>query len=418
MTPKEVLALCRERDVTLVDLRFADLSSQWHAITIPVGCLTEEIFDDGIGIDGSAFKGWQPIEESDLLIVPQPETAFVDPTCQITTLDLICSIHDPFSREVYSRDPRSVARKAISWLKSTSVADSVKVTTGSSFFLLARQQADESGTNIPNAGIVENCFRKLVHETGRCGIHVHTARKAPGNPAQLHIDLKSDCMVRMADHAIVYKHLAASIANEFDAVAHPASVPVGENFGAAFTVAFSLWDNRQPLFAGSEYGGASESAMFAIGGILSHLPALTAFGNSSDESFYRIASNPLTQLATGYSQQDRSVACRIPGWDSSPDSRQIELLFPDMSTNPYLLFSATLMAAVDGIQNKIDPGAPADVWPADDSAEHETHRRFPHFPRTLNESLDALTHDQQFLLRGDVFTSDLIDNWVTLKRTT
>jgi glutamine synthetase len=452
VTPKEVLALCRENDVKAVDMRFMDFPGLWQHFTIPVKGLTEEVFEDGLGFDGSSIRGWQAINESDMLVVPQSETAFLDPFTQLPTLAMICNIQDPITREDYSRDPRNVARKAANYLKSTGIADTAYFGPEAEFFIFDNVRFDQKphtgfyfvdsiegewnrGKDTKAAGEGPNLGYKLRHKEGYfpvppadhmmdirnemmqtmidCGLDVECQHHEVGTAGQSEIDLRFNELVTMADHMLLYKYIIKNVAKRHGKTVTFMPKPVFTDNGSGMHTHISLWKDGEPLFAGGGYAGLSEMALHAIGGILKHAASILAFSNPTTNSYKRLVPGYEAPVNLAYSQRNRSAACRIPMYSPSPKSKRIEFRCPDPSCNPYLAFSALLMAGIDGIQNKINPGDPLDKdiydLPPEEAAE------IPKTPGSLDEALDALRADHEYLLRGDVFTQDVIDTWIDYK---
>ena len=447
MTPKEVLALCREKGVKAVDFRFMDFPGLWQHFTVPVSQLAEETFEDGLGFDGSSIRGWQAINESDMLVVPQPETAFLDPFTELTTLVMICNIQDPITREDYSRDPRNVARKAVNYLRSTGIADTAYFGPEAEFFIFDDVRYDQTANqgfyfvdSIEgewNRGRDEgpNLGHKLRHKEGyfpvppadqmmdirnemmqtmvECGLDVECQHHEVGTAGQAEIDLRFQNLVHMADQMLMYKYIAKNVAWKHGKTVTFMPKPIFSDNGSGMHTHLSLWKDEKPLFAGNGYAGLSEGAMHAIGGILKHAPAVLAFTNPTTNSYKRLVPGYEAPVNLAYSQRNRSAACRIPMYSPSPKSKRIEFRCPDPSCNPYLAFSALLMAAIDGIQNKISPGEPLDKDIYDLSPEEAAE--VPTTPASLDEALTALQQDHEFLLRGDVFTDDVISKWIDYK---
>jgi glutamine synthetase len=447
MTPKEVLALCREKGVKAVDLRFMDFPGLWQHFTIPAGQLTEDTFVDGLGFDGSSIRGWQAINESDMLVVPQPETASLDPFMKLPTLTMICNIEDPQTREDYSRDPRNVARKSVNYLKSTKIGDTCYIGAEGEFFIFDEiryeQTPNEAFYKIDsiegqwNRGRDEgpNLGHKLRYKEGYfpvppadqtmdirndmlqtmidCGLEVECQHHEVGTAGQAEIDLRYNSLVRMADDMMMYKYIVKNVARKYDKVVTFMPKPLFGDNGSGMHTHISIWNGEEPLFAGSEYADLSQMALYAIGGILKHSSALLAFTNPTTNSYKRLVPGFEAPVNLAYSQGNRSAAIRIPMYSNSPKAKRLEYRCPDMSCNPYLAFSALLMAAIDGIQNKIDPGEPQekDIYdlPPEELAE------LPQTPGSLEAALTALKYDHEFLLRGDVFTQDVIDTWIKYK---
>ncbi|MBM4000782.1 MAG: type I glutamate--ammonia ligase [Planctomycetes bacterium] len=448
MTPKETLALCREKEVKAVDFRFMDFPGLWQHTTIPVGHLTEDVFEDGLGFDGSSIRGWRAINESDMLIVPQPNTAFLDPFTDVPTLVLICNIQDPITREDYSRDPRNVARKAVNYLRGTGIADTAYLGPEAEFFVFDNARFDQRANEAFhfldsvegewNRGRDErpNLAFKIRHKEGyfpvppadhlmdlrtemmqamiACGLDVECHHHEVATGGQCEIDLRYADLLRMADQLLIYKYVVKNVARRRNKTATFMPKPLFGDNGSGMHVHLSLWKNHQPLFAGSGYAGLSETALHAIGGLLRHAPSVLAFSNPTTNSYKRLVPGYEAPVHLAYSQRNRSAACRIPMVSPDPKAKRVEFRCPDPSCNPYLAFSAILMAAIDGIQNKLDPGAPLDKDIYD--LPPEESRGVPKTPGSLDEALRALESDHDFLLRGDVFTRDVIDTWIAYKR--
>jgi glutamine synthetase len=447
VTPKEVLALCREKDVKSVDLRFMDFPGLWQHFTIPVGKLDEDVFEDGLGFDGSSIRGWQRINESDMLVVPQPETAVIDPFAAIKTLSMICNIQDPITREDYSRDPRNVARKAVNYLKSTGIADTCFVGPEAEFFIFDDIRFDhtpnasfyyidsiegqwnrgrDEGPNlgyklrykegyfpVPPADQLMDIRNQMIHTLIEGGIDVDAPHPEVATGGQAEIDMKFDDLVSMADKMMLYKYIIKNVARKFGKTVTFMPKPLFGDNGSGMHCHLSLWKGGEPLFAGSGYAGLSDMALYAIGGLLKHAPSLCAFTNPTTNSYKRLVPGFEAPVNLAYSQRNRSAACRIPMYSPNPKAKRVEYRCPDPSCNPYLAFSALLMAMIDGIQNKIDPGEPLDKDIYDLSPEEM--KGVPTTPGSLDEALRALRNDHEYLLRGDVFTADVIDTWVWYK---
>lgn len=452
MNRQEVFALCRERDVKAVDLRFTDFLGLWQHFTIPVGKLTEDVFEEGLGFDGSSIRGWQAIQESDMLVVPQPNTAYLDPFAELPTLAMICNIQDPITREDYTRDPRNVARKAMNYLKSTGVADVAYFGPEAEFFIFDEVRFEQNanqgyyyidssegqwnrGTDSRATGQGPNLGYKIRYKEGyfpvppadqlmdirnemmqtmiECGLNVECQHHEVGTAGQSEIDLRYDELVKMADAVLLYKYIIKNVARRHKKTVTFMPKPLFGDNGSGMHTHVSLWKDGHPLFAGGGYAGLSDQALHAIGGLLKHAPAILAFTNPTTNSYKRLVPGYEAPVNLAYSQRNRSAACRIPMYSPSPKAKRIEFRCPDPSCNPYLAFSAMLMAMIDGIQNKISPGEPLDRdiydLPAADAAA------VPKTPGSLAEALAGLERDQEFLLRGDVFTPDVIRTWIAYK---
>jgi glutamine synthetase len=447
VTPKEVLALCREKDVKAVDFRFMDFPGLWQHFTIPVSCLDEDTFEDGLGFDGSSIRGWQAINESDMLVVPQPETAIIDPFTELTTLTMICNIQDPITREDYSRDPRNVARKSVNYLQSTGIADTAYLGPEAEFFIFDDIRFDQKahqgyyyidsiegewnrgrdeGPNlgyklrhkegyfpVPPADQMMDIRNEMMQTMIDCGLDVECQHHEVGTAGQSEIDLRFAKLVEMADDLLLYKYIIKNVAKKHGKTVTFMPKPIFSDNGSGMHTHISLWKDDKPLFAGSQYAGLSEIALHAIGGILKHAPALLAFTNPTTNSYKRLVPGYEAPVNLAYSQRNRSAACRIPMYSPSPKSKRIEFRCPDPSCNPYLAFSALLMAVIDGIQNKINPGDPLDKDIYDLPPEEAAS--VPKTPGSLEAALGALDSDHEFLLRGDVFTEDVIETWINYK---
>ncbi len=449
MTPREVLALIRQREVTTVDLRFMDFPGVWQHFAIPADVLTEETFAEGIGFDGSSVVGWRAINEADLLVVPQPETALIDPFTKRPTLTMICNIQDPVTHQDYTRDPRNIARKAVHHMRSTGLADMCQIAPELEFFIFDdvrfeqrmheayyhvdsaegtwnRGQAENPNLGykpgsalgyfpVPPTDSLADLRTDIAQILTECGIvttaHFHEA--ATGG--QCEIDLEARGLVECADHVMLAKYIIRNVARRAGKTATFMPKPLFGDNGSGMHTHFALWRETIPLLPGNGYAGLSELAIHAIGGILRHAPALCAFGNPTTNSYKRLVPNFEAPTKLAYSRRNRAAVIRIPVHTPSPELRRIEYRCPDAAANPYLLFSAMLMAALDGIQTKASPGDPLDkdlydLQPEDLDTVATT-------PPTLEAALDALEADQEFLNRGDVFTPDVIDTWVWYKRT-
>lgn len=448
MTPQEVLAMIREKDIKAVDFRFMDFPGVWQHFTIPSGKLEESVFEDGLGFDGSSIRGWQAINESDMLLMPVPDTTFVDPFIELPTIGMICNVQDPITREDYTRDPRNVARKAVNYLKSTGIADTVHIGPEAEFFIFDDvrfdQTASEGFYSIDsveaewNRGTDEqpNLGHKLRHKEGYspcppadqmmdlrnemmqlmidCGLDVECQHHEVATAGQSEIDLKYNDLVSMADDLCLFKYIIKNVAHRHGRTATFMPKPIYGDNGSGMHTHISFWKGGQPLFAGSGYAGLSDEALFAIGGILKHAPALLAFTNPTTNSYKRLVPGYEAPVNLAYSQRNRSAACRIPMYSASPKAKRIEFRCPDPSSNGYLAFAALTMACLDGIQNKIHPGDPLDKNIYD--LEPEQLASVPKTPASLGEALTALEQDHEFLLRGDVFTQDVINTWIDYKR--
>jgi glutamine synthetase len=448
MTPREVLALIREREIQAVDLRFMDFPGTQKHFTVPTHALTEASFERGYGFDGSSLRGWQAINESDMLVVPEAATAFVDPFMK-QTLVLTCNIQDPITRQDYAKDPRNVARKAEAYMLSTGIADVANFGPEPEFFIFddvrfdqtqneayyhvesregqwnrgrGRSDGGNSGYSIrhgegylpvPPADTLQEVRTEIMLAMQECGVTVEAQHHEVASAGQCEIDIKYGPLLQVADSLLTFKYVAKNVAARHGRTATFMPKPLWNDNGSGLHLHMSLWKGELPLFAGSRYGGLSETGLFAMGGILAHAPALMAFCCPTTNSYKRLIAGYEAPINLTYSYRNRSAAIRIPVHSPNAEDKRFEFRCPDSSSNPYLAMAAVLMAALDGIQNRIDPGKPLDKDLYDlDPAELDD---VPKTPATLEESLDALRKDHSFLLRGDVFTDDVIDTWIWYK---
>lgn len=448
MNPKQVLSLVQQRKIEFIDCRFLDFPGMWQHTTYPAGELTEQAFTDGFGFDGSSIRGWQAINESDMIIVPVADTATVDPFYDRPTLSLICDVKDPVTRKEYSRDPRSIARKAERYLADTGIADTAYFGPEMEFFIFDHVHYDQtvnkavyevdSAEGIWNRGNPDRANRgnqvrlkegyfptppmdtmhdlrsEMVATLLDMGIPVEAHHHEVATGGQAEIDLRYDSLVAMADICMMYKYVIKNVAQRHGKVATFMPKPLFMDNGSGMHVHFSLWNGDESLFAGRRYGGLSQMGLYAIGGILKHAGSLLAFTNPTTNSFKRLVPGYEAPTNLVYSSRNRSAAIRIPVYQDNPKTKRIEFRCPDSSANPYLAFAAILMAAIDGIQNQIDPGEPLDKDIYDLVPEERSELR--RAPVDLNEALDDLEKDHDYLMQGGVFTDDVIHYWIQYKR--
>ncbi|MBN1442293.1 MAG: type I glutamate--ammonia ligase [Planctomycetes bacterium] len=447
-TPADVLRFAKEKGVEIVDFRFMDFPGLWQHTSAPIRVLDESSFEDGFGFDGSSIRGWQGIHESDMLLLPDPTTAFLDPFCSIPTLVLLSNIQDPITREDYSRDPRNVCRKAVEYVKSTGIADLACFGPEAEFFVFDEIRYSEAQNHAsymidsregfwntgaeekPNLGYkvrykegyfpcppidtMQDLRSEMVLTMQDVGLEVEAHHHEVATAGQAEIDLKFQPILTMADHLTIYKYIVKNVARKHGKAATFMPKPVFMDNGSGMHVHFSLWRGDKPLFAGDKYAGLSDTALYAIGGLLAHASALVALTNPTTNSYRRLVPGFEAPNRLAYSSRNRSAAIRIPMYSPSPKAKRLEFRCPDPTCNPYLAFSAILMAALDGIQNKIEPGDPLDKDIYDLPPEEE--RKVPLTPGSLEEALACLERDHQFLLKGDVFTADVIKTWIQYKR--
>jgi glutamine synthetase len=447
MTPKEVLDMAKENKAKVIDLRFMDYPGLWQHFSVPIRELDESSFEDGFGFDGSSIRGWQPIHASDMLVIPDPETAKIDPFYAAPTLTLICNIVDPVTREPYTRDPRNIAQKADAYLKSSGIGDVVYIGPEAEFFIFddirfesnrfgAFYEIDsiegnwntgrDEGPNlgykprhkegyfpVPPMDKFQDLRTEMVLTLEELGIETEAQHHEVATAGQSEIDMRFKPLLQMADQLMWFKYVLKNVAYRHNHTVTFMPKPLFEDNGTGMHTHISIWKAGQPLFAGDKYAGISQDALYAIGGILKHCKALCAFTNPTTNSYKRLVPGFEAPVNLAYSSRNRSAAVRIPMYSTSPKAKRIEFRTPDPSCNGYLAFSAILMAVIDGIQNKIDPGDPLDKniynLPPEELAE------IPSAPGSLDEALDALKADQEFLKKGDVFTQDAIDMWIDYK---
>ncbi len=447
MTPKDVLKMVKDQGVKMVDLRFMDFPGLWQHFSVPVSEVDEGSFEDGFGFDGSSIRGWQPINASDMLVIPDAATAKMDPFFKEPTLVMICDIADPITREPYSRDPRHIAAKAEAYLKSSGIGDTAFIGPEAEFFIFDDIRF-ESGRNrafyeidsvegIWNTGRDEcpNLGYKPRHKEGyfpvppmdkfqdlrtemtlvlqELGIDIEAQHHEVATAGQAEIDMRFKPLLQMADQLMWFKYVLKNVAYQNGHTVTFMPKPLFEDNGTGMHTHISIWKDGNPLFAGDKYAGLSEMGMHAIGGILKHARAICAFSNPTTNSYKRLVPGFEAPVNLAYSSRNRSAAVRIPMYSSSPKAKRLEFRTPDPSCNGYLAFSALLMAVLDGIENKIDPGDPLDKdiygLPPEELA------LIPSAPGSLEEALQALKDDKAFLTKGDVFTEDALDMWAAYK---
>jgi glutamine synthetase len=448
MTPRDVLKLVQQKNAQFIDLRFMDFPGLWQHLTMPVSELTLESFEHGFGFDGSSIRGWQAINESDMLLVPVADTARIDPFMMHTTLSMICDVRDPITKKEYSRDPRSIARKTEAFLKKTKIDDRAMYGPELEFFIFdyawydqginyakyhvgSREgvwtRGEEDTTNLgqkirlkegyfpcPPIDSMHNIRSEIVTELINLGIPVEAHHHEVATGGQCEIDMRYQELIRMADNVMIYKYVAKNIAARHGKVATFMPKPLFQDNGSGMHVHFSLWKGQKPLFSGKEYAGLSELGLYAIGGILKHARSLCALCNPTTNSYKRLVPGYEAPVNLVYSSRNRSAAIRIPMYSEKAQTKRIEFRCPDSSCNPYLAFSAITMAAIDGIQNKIHPGDPMDKDSYKLSARE--YEQLQSAPGSLEEALDALEKDHDYLLNGEVFTADVIHYWIKYKR--
>jgi glutamine synthetase len=445
----DLLRFVKAEQVEMIDVRFVDLPGIEQHFTVPVSSFGQDVFDNGLAFDGSSIRGFQAINESDMALFPDPTTAFVDPFRTAKTLNLSFFIHDPLTGEAYSRDPRNIARKALAYLATTGIADTAYFAPEAEFYVFDKVRFEtranasyyeidsvagawNTGSTGDNRGYkvrykggyfpvsptdhFGDLRDEMVIELERAGLQVERAHHEVGTAGQAEINYRFDTLLKAADDVMKFKYLIKNTAWRNGKTATFMPKPIFGDNGSGMHVHQSLWSNGEPLFYDETgYGGLSDLARWYIGGILKHAPSLLAFTNPTVNSYHRLVPAFEAPISLVYSSRNRSASVRIPITGSNPKAKRIETRFPDPSANPYLAFSALMLAGVDGIKNKTEPAAPIDKdiyeLPPDEMAEIEQ------VPTSLNAVLDALEADHDYLTVGNVFTPDLIETWIDYKRT-
>jgi glutamine synthetase len=445
-TAKDVLKAIKDNDVKYVDFRFTDPRGKWQHVTFDVSIIDEDTFAEGIMFDGSSIAGWKAINESDMALMPDPATATMDPFFAASTMSIVCDVLEPTTGEPYERDPRGVAKKAEAYLKSTGLGDTIFVGPEAEFFVFddVRYSADPYNTGFKLDSIELPTNSDTEYEGGNLGHRIATkggyfpvppqdsaqdmrgemlaAMAAMGVSVEKHhhevasaqheLGMKFNTLTLMADQMQIYKYCIHNVAQSYGKTATFMPKPIYGDNGSGMHVHQSIWKGGKPLFAGNKYADLSQECLYYIGGIIKHAKALNAFTNPSTNSYKRLVPGYEAPVLLAYSSRNRSASCRIP-YTSSPKAKRVEVRFPDPMANPYLAFAAMLMAGLDGIQNKIDPG-PAMDKDLYDLPPREL-RKIPTVCGSLREALTSLDKDRSFLKAGGVFNDDFIDAYIELK---
>ncbi len=448
MKPNDVITFAKERGCKMVDFKFTDLIGMWQHFTIPLSELNTEVFEEGLGFDGSSMRGWRGIEESDMVVMPDPTTAQIDPFMEVPTLSLICDIVMPETFEPYNRDPRQIAKRALAYLQSTGIADTAyfgpeaeffifddvrfETTPNGSFHQVDSDEAawnsgrDENGGNlgyktrskegyfpVAPSDTLHDLRTEICLECEKVGIQIERQHHEVSTAGQCEINFRFSTIVDVADKLMWFKYIVKNVARRHGKTATFMPKPIFGDNGSGMHCHMSLWKDGKPLFAGDKYAGLSPLALNFIGGVLTHAPALCAITNPTTNSYKRLVPGFEAPIKLAYSFKNRSAAMRIPNTGSNPKAKRIEFRTPDAMANPYLAFAALLMAGVDGIQNKTNPGDPLDKdiygLPPEEAA------KVPSVPATLNDALNNFKRGNEFLRMGDVFTEDMIHNWIQYK---
>ena len=449
MTPSEVVALAKENNIKIVDLKFMDLPGMWQHFSIMVNELSEDLFEEGIGFDGSSIRGFQAINESDMLLFPDPSTALIDPVCQVPTLSITCNIKDPITLENYTRDVRHIAQKAEAHLQATGIADISYWGPEAEFYLLndirygqnensgfyhvdsvegSWNSGKEENPNlgykprykegyfpVPPSDTLQDIRSEICLKLIESGVDVEVHHHEVGTAGQGEIDIRFDTLTTVGDKIALYKYIIKNVARSHNLVATFMPKPLFQDNGSGMHVHTSLWkDGKNIFFDPQGYSLLSETALYYIGGLLAHARSLCAIIAPTTNSYKRLVPGYEAPVNIAYSQRNRSACVRIPVYSKSEKAKRVEFRTPDPSCNPYLAFSALLMAGLDGIQNRIHPGDPLDKDLYD--LEPEELDDIESTPVSLGDALDALEDDHEYLLKGDVFTEDVLDVWIDYKR--
>ncbi|MCC5899040.1 MAG: type I glutamate--ammonia ligase [Phormidium sp. BM_Day4_Bin.17] len=447
-TPQDVLNMIQGENIELIDLKFVDLFGIWQHCTFHRSLVEEESFDEGIAFDGSSIRGWKAINASDMSMVPDPSTAWLDPFMDTPTLSMVCSIKEPRTGEWYERDPRSLADRALQYLQSTGIGDTVFCGPEPEFFIFDDVRYDQnehegyyhvnSAEGMWNSGrseeggnlgfktgykrgyfpvgpsdTLQDIRTEMLLTMGRCGVPIEKHHHEVGTAGQCELGIRFTDLISAADNVMTYKYVVKNVARKYGKSATFMPKPIFNDNGSGMHTHMSIWKDGQPLFFGDNYADLSDLALYFIGGLLKHAPAVLAFTNPSLNSYKRLVPGFEAPVNLAYSQGNRSASIRIPLTGSNPKAKRLEFRCPDASSNPYLGFAAMLMAGLDGIQNKIEPGEALDVDIYELSPEELS--KIPSTPGSLEGALSALAHDSEFLTKGGVFTEDFIDNYITYK---
>ena len=448
MSPKDFFDFAKKHNAKMIDLKFADMLGTWQHCSFPLEVWSDDTFKDGVGFDGSSIRGWQGIHMSDMLAIPDADTVQIDPFFAEPTVSVLANIVDPITREEYTRDPRHVARKGVAYLKETGIADTCFIGPEPEFFIFDEVRYEQSQHRgfyqidsvegawntarfeEPNLGYkpsykggyfpvsptdtYHDLRSEMTKELQKVGIVVEAHHHEVGTAGQTEIDMKFDDLLKMADQFQWYKYIIKNVAKRVGKTVTFMPKPIFDDNGSGMHTHISLWKGGKTLFAGDKYAGLSELALHAIGGILKHAPAILAFAAPTTNSYRRLVPGFEAPVNLVMSARNRSAAVRIPMYSDKPQAKRAEFRCPDPTANGYLAWTAMLMAALDGVQNKISPGEPLDRDIYDMTTSELS--KYNHTPGSLAEAVDALEKDNAFLTAGGVFTDDLIQTWIKWKR--
>ena len=440
----DVLEIIKANKIEFADLRFTDVYGQWQHFSVPVEQFdADDVFKNGLGFDGSSIRGFKSIESSDMLLVCDPTTAFIDPICARPTLSLVGNVYDPITKDAFDRDPRNVIRNAEKYMKSTGIADTAYMGPEAEFFIFDRVKYEtgrysssfavdsheapwnsgEWGTGhkvgykggyFPVAPFdsLQDVRSEIARAMIDAGLPIEKHHHEVATAGQVEINMKSRPMIEQADNVQLYKYIAKNVAIKNGKTVTFMPKPLFEDNGSGMHTHQSLWKDGKPLFHGDNYAGISQLALWYVGGILKHINSLLAFCAPTTNSYRRLVPGYEAPVVVAYSARNRSAACRIPVGFDSPKGKRIEFRCPDASANPYLAFAAMVMAGLDGIQNQIDPGKPSEM----DLFEGETLKKVTTVKGSLGEVLDALETDHDYLTAGGVFSTGLLENYIATRR--
>jgi glutamine synthetase len=447
MSPKEVLEFAKKHDAKQTDLRFTDIPGLWHHVSYPISELELESFEEGFGFDGSSIRAWAAINESDMLLVPDPTTAFMDPFAETPTLVMIADAIDPITKQHYERDPRWIARKAEMYLKNTGIADTAYFGAEAEFFIFDSVRFDQNqhcgfyyidaeegrwnsgreGENlgyrprykegyfpVPPTDHYQDLRSEMVQTMIKCGMNIECHHHEVATGGQAEIDQRFDTLLKSADNMMLYKYVIRNVANQYGKTVTFMPKPLFADNGSGMHTHQSLWKSGSALFAGDCYAGFSQLGLWYIGGLLKHSRALSAIIAPTTNSYKRLVPGYEAPVNLAYSRRNRSAACRIPMYSANPKAKRVEYRPPDNAANPYMAFAAMMMAGLDGVLNKIDPGEPLDKDIYDLSPEEM--KNVPSMPSSLEEALSCLEDDHSFLLKGDVYTEEILEAFIDYKR--
>jgi glutamine synthetase len=447
-TAQEVLKMIQDQDIELIDLKFVDMLGIWQHCTFHRSLIDEDSFTEGVAFDGSSIRGWKAINASDMAMVPDPTTAWIDPFMEVPTLSMICTIIEPRTGELYDRDPRSIAQKAIDYLIASGIGDTVFCGPEPEFFVFDNARFDQTGYEgyyfidsieggwnsgkdepggnlgykIANKGgyfpvaptdSLQNIRSEMLLTMGKCGVPIEKHHHEVASGGQCELGLRFAPLVHAADYVMTYKYVVKNVAKRHGKTATFMPKPMFGDNGTGMHTHMSIWKDGQPLFAGDKYANLSQLALYFIGGLLKHAPSILAFTNPTINSYKRLVPGYEAPVNLAYSQGNRSASIRIPLSGANPKAKRLEFRCPDPSSNPYLAFSAMLCAGLNGIKNQTDPGEPLDVDIYELSPEELS--KVPSTPGSLEGALENLEKDHDFLTESGVFTEDFIQNWISYK---